>query len=273
MAVGFRKNVKDKVRCMSKNEKSFPEGMVPIGGDTFNFAYHPGVSCFTKCCRDLQLFLYPYDVIRLKNRLGLDSETFLERYAAVGRGSNPYFPSVVLRMREDAEKRCPFLDENGCSIYEDRPSACRTYPLERAVDRTASRGTGEFYFMTDHPYCKGHAEERSWTVKEWLTDQKLVHFNMMDNLWAEMDTLFLDNPWGVEGAGGPKQLVSFMACYNVDAFRSYCREKGIFTQFKMSKSDARALESDDEALLRFAYKWLQFILAGRPTLRMRKGRG
>jgi len=257
----------------SNQKKVFPEGMVPIGGESFNFACHSGVSCFTKCCRDLELFLYPYDLIRMKNRLGLDSEQFLEKYVAVGRGSNPYFPSVVLRMADNPEHTCPFLNDEGCTIYEDRPSACRTYPLERAVDRDAVKaGEKEFFFMTDHPYCKGHAEAKEWTVKEWLQDQNLLYFNMMDDLWAEMDTLFTTNPWGVEGAGGPKQLMAFMACYNVDAFRRYCQEQEVFGQFKLSKSDLRSMENDDEAMLRFGYKWLQLILAGKPTLRPRKSR-
>jgi Fe-S-cluster containining protein len=31
----------------------------------------------------------------------------------------------------DTNGRCPYLDTQGaCSIYEDRPSACRTFPTE-----------------------------------------------------------------------------------------------------------------------------------------------
>ena len=33
----------------------------------FNFACHPGVSCFNQCCSDVNIFLTPYDVLRLKN--------------------------------------------------------------------------------------------------------------------------------------------------------------------------------------------------------------
>jgi len=32
--------------------------------DTFTFACHPGVSCFNQCCRDVNIFLTPYDIIR-----------------------------------------------------------------------------------------------------------------------------------------------------------------------------------------------------------------
>ncbi|HKJ01944.1 MAG TPA: hypothetical protein VJ997_05800, partial [Longimicrobiales bacterium] len=48
--------------------------------DPFNFACHPGVSCFNCCCHDVNVFLTPYDVMRLKNRLGIKSGEFLDRY-------------------------------------------------------------------------------------------------------------------------------------------------------------------------------------------------
>ena len=254
-------------------DKQFPQGMVPLGKSSFKFRCHPGVSCFTRCCRKLELFLYPYDVIRLKNAIGITSEEFLNKYAGVVKGRNPFFPSVILRMLDNEENTCPFLDDDGCMVYEDRPSACRTYPLERAVDReTVSGRPDEYYFMTNHDYCKGHDEDHEMTVAEWVRDQRLLTYNMMDDLWAELDTVFAGNPWQGEGAAGPLQQMAFMVCYNVDGFRAYAREHGIFEHFKMSRSDLRALENDDEALLRFGFKWLLFHLTGKPTLKERRRR-
>ena len=37
----------------------------------FRFKCHKKVKCFTQCCRGIKITLTPYDVIRLKNRLGL----------------------------------------------------------------------------------------------------------------------------------------------------------------------------------------------------------
>ena len=36
---------------------------------TFKFSCHPKVSCFNQCCRDVNIFLTPYDVLRMKKRL------------------------------------------------------------------------------------------------------------------------------------------------------------------------------------------------------------
>jgi len=248
--------------------KKFPEGMVPLANSTFNFSCHPGVSCFTRCCRKLELFLYPYDIIRLKKRLNISSEEFLNTYTGVVQGANPFFPSVIMRMQDNEEHTCPFLDtEKGCLVYEDRPSACRTYPLERAVDRNPSRGAPqEYYFMTNHEYCQGHHEDKEWTVKEWLRDQQLVYYNAMDDLWAEMDTIFARNPWKGEGVAGPRQLLAFMICYNIDRFRQYAADHDLLNAFRLDKARKRAIAIDDEALLKFGFDWLKLILTGQPTL-------
>jgi len=257
----------------NKNEqqKSFPDGMEPLGNSVFKFACHSGVSCFTRCCRKLELFLYPFDIIRLKKRLGITSEEFLNTYTGVVQGGNPFFPSVIMKMRQDEENTCPFLDQDkGCTVYEDRPSACRTYPLERAVDRSPERGAAqEFYFMTNHDYCKGHDEDQELTVKDWIRDQHLIYYNAMDDLWAEMDTIFAANPWKGEGAAGPKQQVAFMICYNIDRFRQYVNDYELLKQFKLDKARKKAIANDDEALLKFGFDWLKLILTGKPALQGR----
>ncbi len=250
-------------------KKEFPEGMVPLGKSTFLFRCAPDVKCYMTCCRKLDLILYPYDIIRLKNRLAITSEEFMRRHTQLGPSSHPFFPAVMLKMSENEERTCPFLDTGkGCTVYEDRPTACRTYPLERAVDRSPDRGRPrEYYFMTGHRYCLGHRETKEWTVKAWLKDQKIKQYNAANDLWAEIDTLFAQNPWQGEGAGGPRQQMAFMVCYNIDGFRGLARESGLFDQFKLESYRRRVLESDDEALLKFGFEWLKLILAGTGSLR------
>ena len=100
---------------------------------------------------------------------------FMRRHTRLGPSNHPFFPAVMLLMSENKEQTCPFLDKEGCTVYQDRPTACRTYPLERAVDRNLTRGRPkEYYFMTDHSYCLGHQEVKEWTVKAWLRDQKVL---------------------------------------------------------------------------------------------------
>lgn len=247
--------------------KDFPEGMVPLGGEKFQFSCHAGVKCFTFCCRNVDMFLYPYDIVRLKKSLQIDSESFLRFYARLVNASHPYFPAVMLKLNDDGEKSCPFLSEKGCSVYHDRPSACRTYPLERAVDRESVRGRcSDFYFMTGHGYCYGHQEDNFYSVREWVREQQLDEYNSMNDRWAELDTLFSKNPWKGEGNGGPKQQMAFMVSYDVDGFRSLVGRQQILEQFLLPKDQKMRIQSDDTALLQFGFEWLKMFLTGKSSL-------
>ncbi len=252
-------------------EKQFPAGMKPLGDEHFPFACHDGVSCYTRCCKDVDLTLYPYDIVCVKNALQMDSEEFLHKHTFLVRGENPFFPTVKLRLTEETLPACPFLSEAGCGVYEDRPSACRTYPLERAVDREPQRGRRkDFYFVTKHSYCKGHYEAKENTVKNWCREQHLHQFNIMNDLWAEVDTLFATNPWKGEGAGGEKQQIAFMCCYNVDGFRRFIEQHSLLKGFRLSSRERQRIMQDDGELLKFAFQWLCFFLTGKSSVLVRR---
>lgn len=251
-----------------KTKKDFPEGMKPIGKQKFNFHCHEDVDCFMVCCRNVDMFLYPYDILRLKDTLGISSQKFMESYTRVVRGlEHPYFPAVMLRLTEDETKSCPFLEEDGCGVYMDRPSACRTYPLERGVDRSPEkRMINEFYFMTNHDYCHGHQEEKKFTVKKWIRNQRLDDYNLMNDLWAEVDTVFATNPWAGEGSGGPKQQIAFTACYDIDNFRLMVAKHDLLERFTVSRDQKRRINESDTELLKFAFEWIKNFLGAPSSL-------
>ncbi len=85
--------------------------------DTFTFACGPHVPCFTECCQKLDLLLTPYDVLRLRGRLGLSSEEFLDTHTVMRLRTGHGFPEVMLQMDPGNEKRCPFVTPQGCSLY------------------------------------------------------------------------------------------------------------------------------------------------------------
>ena len=82
--------------------------MKKIGwGDKFRFRCHKDISCWTNCCHNTNLFLMPYDILRLKKRLGLDSLLFLDTHT-----KNSIDPATGLPVRNafDGHKnrRLPF---------------------------------------------------------------------------------------------------------------------------------------------------------------------
>ncbi|RUM39858.1 MAG: YkgJ family cysteine cluster protein [Desulfocapsa sp.] len=250
-----------------KNRKDFPEGMQPLGKkEKFTFHCHSEIDCYMLCCKKVDMFLFPYDILRLKTYLNISSQEFMENYSRIVQGqSHPYFPAVMLRLTDDEEKACPFLTEEGCGVYQDRPSACRTYPLERGVDRTPEKGVNqEFYFMTDHDYCHGHQESKEFTIKKWTRDQRLDDYNLMNDLWAEVDTTFSTNPWMGEGSGGPKQQVAFTVCYDIDNFRAMVAKHSLLDRFVISRNQKRRIKESDSELMKFGFEWLKNFL-GNPS--------
>lgn len=187
----------------------------------------------------------------------------MRMHTRVAEGSHAYFPGIMLQMADNQKKSCPFLSSSGCSVYKDRPSACRTYPLERGVEQTGkNKRLKSHYFMTHHPYCKGHFEPRHYTVKKWEREQGLTHYNDYNDLWAELDAFFSTNPWQGEGKAGPLQQLAFMVCFNVDEFRNYMNQHDLKRQMNLSKTERRTIDKDDGALLQFGFSWLRRYLGG-----------
>jgi hypothetical protein len=115
----------------------------------------------------------------------------------------------------------------------------------------------------------GHQEDNFYSVAQWIREQKLDEYNMMNDRWAELDTLFATNPWKGEGSGGPKQQMAFMVSYDVDSFRALAFREKIFDRFRLSKEQKRNVQTDDMALLLFGFDWLKFFFTGNSSLERR----
>jgi Fe-S-cluster containining protein len=229
--------------------------------DTFTFCCYPGIACFNRCCRNLNLFLYPYDVLRLKQALGISSDEFLDHYVDVVLRSANFFPEVLLRMSESDEKTCPFLMDSGCSIYPHRPDTCRTFPLEQGLlyDVAKQKNT-PVYFLRPPEFCLGQHEKKRWTVLTWVKDQEARIYHQMTVQWAELKRLFHTDPWGGEGPEGPKAKMAFMATYNIDRFREFVFHSSFLKRYKVKSAILKKIENDDEELLKLGFDWVKYFL-------------
>jgi len=231
--------------------------------DKIRFDCHPEVACFTRCCKDADMYLYPYDIIRMKKGLGMSSDRFLEQYSIQAFRDNPYFPSLMLKMSDDKEKSCPFLSPEGCTIYKDRPFSCRSYPLERAVARSGDENERKvLYFIMRHSYCLGHKESREWTVTEWMEGQEMELYNEMNDLWVDIDSIFRQNPWGAQGIDSPALKMAFMACFNIDMFKKFIFESSFLSRFNLPGERIEKLKTSDVELMKFGFDWTKFFLTG-----------
>ncbi|MEJ1237575.1 YkgJ family cysteine cluster protein [Chryseolinea sp. T2] len=79
------------------------------------------INCLTcaNCCKTTSPIFYPTDIERIAKAMRVKPGAFVEKYLRIDEDND-----FVLK-----SSPCPFLDgENYCSIYEDRPKACREYP-------------------------------------------------------------------------------------------------------------------------------------------------
>ena len=249
-------------KILAEHERLGPE-------DTFKFGCHPGVSCFNKCCSDVNIFLSPYDVLRMKRRLGLTSGEFLDQYTILPVQKDMKTPVVMLRMSDDESKTCQFLTEGGCGIYTDRPWPCRMYPLGLAAQKDTPDGWrgDRFYFLLQEQGCCGFEESHEWTIREWLEDQGLDEYDEWGEAYKE---LALHEFFEDGGVLSPKKMhMMYTACYDLDKFREFVFESTLLQRFDVDEDFVEEMRNDDEALLRFAFLWLRFSLFGEPTVRAR----
>lgn len=76
-----------------------------------------------ECCTGAHgtMFVNDGEADRLARHLGLDRAVFLKRFAYPIEGGHS--------LREEKNGDCVFFKEGRCSVYEVRPTQCRTYPF------------------------------------------------------------------------------------------------------------------------------------------------
>ena len=235
-------------------------------GETFAFACHKGLACFNQCCRNLNLFLYPYDVMRLRKALGMDSDQFLETHVDVVMREGNFFPEVLLRMADNEAKTCPFLNDQGCGVYPDRPDTCRTFPVEHGLlfkGRSTAPESVSFFRPPD--FCMGQHEKQTWTLSGWADDQEAAIYNRMTAKWAAVKALFANTPWGAGGINGPKGKMAFMAAYNIDRFREFVFQSSFLKRYRVKKALVKKLRASDRELLLFGFEWIRYFVWGLPS--------
>ena len=239
------------------------EDMIPVlPEDKLTFECSSAISCFNECCRDLNQFLTPYDILRLKNSLKLKSSEFLRKYTSMHKGPGTGLPIITFKPDPDSGHACPFVTKQGCSVYEDRPASCRIYPLARAITR--SRETGEvteYFALIEEPHCKGFKEQKDQTVKQWIKTQGARIYNEMND--KLMEIISLKNMRRPGNLVGIEEDNFYLACYDLDSFRDKIFNDDLFSDLNIPNSVLGKIKEDDVALLDFGFEWVKYFLFGK----------
>jgi Fe-S-cluster containining protein len=228
-------------------------------GDPLEFRCHPGVACFNSCCRDKRLTLLPYDVLRLARALGRPTGELLAEHAVLEIEPGSGWPTLRLELAPDG--RCPFVRDDGCGVYRDRPTCCRIFPLARAV-RLDSEGKAVESFAIDAS-CPGFGERgpaRSPTVAEWTREQGLDPYRAANDRVARL-FLYPRRPRPLSLATDDVHAI-VMALYNVDVFRAFAARPGFAERSGLDEATVARALSSDEALLALGQDWIARRLFG-----------
>ncbi|EKD37826.1 MAG: hypothetical protein ACD_75C00977G0002 [uncultured bacterium] len=241
------------------SEAHLPEYVTRLDSrETFTFACHSGVRCFTDCCRMLELALTPYDVLRLRKATGLTSRELLEHYIITEQDPGEPFPRFYLTMVDDGRASCVFVSPEGCTVYPHRPSACRAYPLGRAAVRTGNGTILEHFVIMKETHCRGFLEATQQTPLQYSIDQELTVYNTFND--AVVQILQHDAiRQGLIPARKDIELFT-LALYDLDTFRQMLMEDKVELTI-LSQPEKNRLQEDEELLL-FAIELLKRQLFG-----------
>lgn len=236
--------------------------------DTMRFQCYPGIGCFTKCCSGIRINLTPYDIYRLKNRLGMSYHDFLMEYTVPRSIDGTPLPIAVLKMKDDEIGSCPFVTPSGCTVYTDRPVTCRYYPIGMALMKKYDMKQGDdFFIKIKEDHCLGHNEKKEWTIDEWREDQESDLYDEMNNDW--MEVVLKAKTLGMVEFGQKSLGLFFMVSSNLDMFRDFVFNSTFLDSYEIDPDTVSRIREDEVELLKFSLKWLRFTLFGEGDFKIR----
>ena len=241
------------------------------GDKVIQFRCHRDVGCWNACCSNIDITLTPYDIIRLKNHMDMSSGDFLKQYTVPYEMDQDGMPGVKLRAVEGGTA-CQFMRPEGCSVYENRPTACRYYPVALLSMRNQEEFTDRtVYALVEEKHCLGHKEPRSLTIDEYRKEQGVDVYDEKGRGWRQ---LVLKRKSAGPGIGRPPAVSNqlfFMASYDVDRFRAFVSSDSFNMTYDIPLEVMATLLADDEALMEFGYNFLKHTLFGEKFLEEREG--
>ncbi len=240
------------------------------------FRCHPGVPCFTACCGGIKIILTPYDILQLTKRLGIPAHEFLHQYALPTYLEKTDMPGVMLKLNED-DNKCPFVTPAGCTVYSDRPTACRYYPVGMAdFHEGGQRDSGEettkeeekFFFLVKEEHCKGFLEDKEWTIREWRADQGVDVRDEMNKEWLRL--IMRRKSYGHQATlSDQAKRMFFMTSTDLAHFRRFVFESSFLDTYEIDQETIDKIKEDDVELMLFSFKYLASTLFGAQGLKIR----
>ena len=234
------------------------------------FECHPGVSCFTACCHNIKIILTPYDILILRRRLNIPAHEFITLYTEPTYQEKTDMPGVQIKLTGE-NNGCPFVTPEGCTVYTDRPSACRYYPVGMADFHEGGKDDAaeeKFFFLVKEPHCKGHEEPKRWTIRDWRADQGVDVRDEMNKEWLRL--VMRRKSFGLQATlSDAAKRMFFMASTDLDTFRKFVFESSFLDTYEVDADTVAKIREDDVELMLFSFRYLANTLFGAAGMAIR----
>lgn len=161
------------------------------------------------CCHGNNVYLNPWEIAMLAQGVGVTVLDFISNYTILNGIKLKFNGTSIFNNK----KSCNLYNENqGCSIHENRPLACRLFPLGRMIQNNEST----YMFQGNEFPCNKDCPEVSFlpklTVEEYLKGQNVATYEIAQDEYLEVVQniadialmLFLDT--GLSESGDEKVL-------------------------------------------------------------------
>lgn len=240
------------------------------GNKEIQFRCRSGIACWNACCSNIDISLTPYDILRLKRRFGMGSGEFLKKYTAPYELEPGGIAGVKLRPVENGTA-CQFMAAEGCTVYQDRPTACRYYPVALLSLRRQGETTDtQSYALVKEEHCLGHNEQRTVTINRYRQEQGVEEYDELARGWRQ---LILKKKSSGPSIGKPTRRsleLFFMACYDLDRFTSFVASEGFSELYDVPADEMQQILRNDTETMLFGFRFLKQVLFGEQTIPLKK---
>lgn len=263
-------NDSDFIKSTDKNPSNILPQKLTLDSP-LQFECHPKVSCFTACCHNIKIVLTPYDILKLRQRLGIPAHEFVTQYTEPAYLEKTDMPGVQMKLVGE-KNGCPFVTPEGCTVYQDRPTACRYYPVGMAdfhEGGTNDAAEEKFFFLVKESHCKGHEEPKHWTIRDWRADQGVDLRDQMNKEWLRL--VMRRKSFGLQATlSEAAKRMFFMASTDLDTFRKFIFESSFLETYEIDQDTLAKIKVDDVELMLFSFQYLANTLFGAPGLKIRE---
>ena len=127
----------------------------------------------------------------------------------------------------------------------------------------------KFFFLVKEDYCKGHEEDKEWSVGEWRSDQGVDIRDDMNREWLRL--VMRRKSFGHQATLSEQaKRMFFMASTDLSHFRRFIFESTFLETYELDAETIAKIKEDDVALMLFSFEYLASSLFGTQTLNIKE---